>query len=139
MENGVSRKIAFDTYWPLVRKMNECSIRNKDYECSCKGFQLIVNYYFSIISRRIIRKIFIQNFVLCSRPIILKSGLYNKATTVSLTYNIWEIQPLFTKSKWNMDEIFGLNFHLSIIVFTTILFLNTLHAGSHLQTILFIS
>ena len=29
-----------------------------------------------------------------------------------LTYNIWENQPLFTSWKWNMDDFFGLKFHL---------------------------
>ena len=29
-----------------------------------------------------------------------------------LTHSIWEIQPSFTSQKWNMDEIFGLKFHL---------------------------
>ena len=31
---------------------------------------------------------------------------------LGLTPSIWEIQPSFTCQKWNMDEIFGLRFHL---------------------------
>ena len=29
------------------------------------------------------------------------------------THSIWENQPYLTWSKWNMDEIFGLKYHLS--------------------------
>ena len=31
---------------------------------------------------------------------------------LSLTPNTWDIQPSVTWSTWNMDEIFGLKFHL---------------------------
>ena len=36
-----------------------------------------------------------------------------------LTHNIWQIQPSFTSKKWNMDEIFGLKFHLPYIIMNT--------------------
>ena len=32
-----------------------------------------------------------------------------------LTHKRWEIQPYLTRSKWNMGEIFGLNFYLSYL------------------------
>ena len=106
---------------------------NKDYECSCKGFQLIVNYYFFIISPRITGKIFIQNFVLYSY--FKEWALKLQQHTTDEKFN----HPLLSQNGiGNGNEMFGLNFHLSIILFTTILFLNYLHAGSHFQTLLFI-
>ena len=33
--------------------------------------------------------------------------------SLALTHSIWEIQPWFMYSKWNMGEIYGLNLHLS--------------------------
>ena len=47
---------------------------------------------------------------------IFTKGIFTMIDKLSLTPNTWDIQPsVVTWSKWNMDEIFALKFHLNTI------------------------
>ena len=45
-----------------------------------------------------------------------------------VTHDIWQNQPYLTGSNWNMDEIFGLKYHLSCVHMPQILFWKSLPA-----------